>query len=56
MMKYPMNRSEVNDIVNEMCLHCGKYKTEYLGSCTDCPGLDVKWGEEDGKEDGADDQ
>lgn len=56
MMKYPMSRSEVKDIVNEMCLHCKKYKTAHLGDCDGCPGVEVKWGEEDGTENGADDK
>lgn len=29
-------RSEFKDCVNELCLQCGRYKTEHLGSCDDC--------------------
>lgn len=25
-----------HDLVNEFCFHCGKYKTEHLGSCKGC--------------------
>lgn len=28
-------------LLNEFCFHCGKYKTEHLGSCNGC-----KWKEE----------
>lgn len=55
-MKYPMSRSEVKDIVNEICLKCKRYKTAHLGDCNGCPGLDVKWGKDDGEKDGEIDQ
>ena len=30
-------KGELVDAVNELCLRCGCYKTEYLGGpCTDC--------------------
>lgn len=32
-------RSEFKDCVNELCLQCGSYKTEHLGSCDDCRWL-----------------
>lgn len=28
--------AEFKDCVNELCYECGKYKTEYLGSCDGC--------------------
>lgn len=55
-MKYPMSRSEVKDIVNEICLYCKRYKNAHLGECDGCLGLDVKWGNEDGEKDGENDQ
>ena len=55
-MKYPMSRSEVKDIVNEICLKCKRDNTAHLGDCDGCPGLDVKWGEDDGEKDGENDQ
>jgi len=32
-------RSEFKTCVNELCLQCGQYKTEHLGSCKDCRWL-----------------
>ena len=29
-------KSDLYDCVNELCLQCGRYKTEYLGSCDVC--------------------
>ena len=55
-MKYPMSRSDVKDIVNEICLKCKRYKTAPLGDCDGCPGLDVKRGKDDGEKDGENDQ
>lgn len=28
--------SELLVCVNELCLHCGKYREEYLGACDGC--------------------
>jgi hypothetical protein len=28
--------SDIADLRNELCLKCGKYKTEHLGSCDGC--------------------
>ena len=30
---------------NELCYHCGNYKTAHLGSCDDCRWKNVKSGE-----------
>lgn len=37
-------RSELKDCVNELCLLCGSYKTQHLGSCDDCRWRKVKEG------------
>lgn len=36
--------SNYKTLVNELCYHCGKYRTEHLGSCKGC-----KWVEEKNK-------
>ena len=35
-------KSELHDCVNELCLRCGSYKTEHLGSCNDCRWLKTR--------------
>lgn len=37
-------RAELKDCVNELCLKCGQYRTEHLGSCTGCRWKRVKEG------------
>ncbi|MBQ1790039.1 MAG: hypothetical protein II008_07675 [Oscillospiraceae bacterium] len=37
-------RSELRDCVNELCLQCGQYRTEHLGSCDSCRWKKVKEG------------
>ena len=32
-------RNEFKTCVNELCLQCGQYKTEHLGSCDGCRWL-----------------
>lgn len=32
----------LKDAINEICYKCGKYKTDYLGSCDDCGWAEVK--------------
>ena len=34
--------SDLRDCVNELCLKCGQYRTEHLGSCTGCRWKRVK--------------
>ena len=34
--------SSLRDCVNELCLKCGQYRTEHLGSCTGCRWKRVK--------------
>ena len=29
-------KSEFKDAVNELCVKCGEYKTQHLGSCDGC--------------------
>ena len=36
--------SELNDCVNELCLKCGNYRTQHLGSCNGCRWKAVKEG------------
>lgn len=43
----PMTQADVKELVNEICLHCEKYREEHRGACSGCPGLKVKWGEQD---------
>ena len=33
----------LHDAINELCLKCGKYKTEHLGSCDGCKWLRYKY-------------
>ena len=35
-------RTELKDCVNELCLKCGQYRTEHLGSCDGCRWKRVK--------------
>lgn len=35
-------RKTLKDCVNELCLLCGDYKTEHIGSCNGCRWKDVK--------------
>lgn len=28
--------SVVQDLRNELCIHCKKYKLDYMGACEDC--------------------
>ena len=37
-------KSELKDCVNELCLQCGKYKTQHLGSCDGCRWKEVRHG------------
>ena len=37
-------RAELRDCVNELCLQCGQYRTEHLGSCDGCRWKKVKEG------------
>lgn len=34
--------NELHECANELCLHCGKYRTEHLGSCNTCKWLSVR--------------
>lgn len=34
--------NELHECANELCLHCGKYRTEHLGSCNGCKWLAVR--------------
>ena len=34
--------SDLKDCVNELCLKCGQYRTEHLGSCDGCRWKRVK--------------
>ncbi len=34
-------KKELNCCRNELCLHCGQYKTAHLGSCDGCRWKDV---------------
>ena len=34
--------SDLHDCVNELCLRCGQYQTEHLGSCDGCRWKRVK--------------
>lgn len=34
--------SELKDAVNELCLKCGDYKTEHLGTCDGCRWKEVR--------------
>lgn len=34
--------NELHECANELCLHCGKYLTEHLGSCNACKWLTVR--------------
>lgn len=36
--------SNLHDCVNELCLQCGQYRTEHLGSCDSCRWKKVKEG------------
>lgn len=36
--------SDLKDCVNELCLKCGQYRTEHLGSCDGCRWKAVKEG------------
>ena len=33
---------ELKDAVNELCLKCGDYKTEHLGTCDRCRWKEVR--------------
>ena len=35
-------KSELKDCANELCLKCGSYKTQHLGSCDGCRWLPVR--------------
>lgn len=37
-------KAELKDCVNELCLQCGQYKTQHLGSCDSCRWLKVRKG------------
>jgi lipopolysaccharide biosynthesis regulator YciM len=37
-------QAELRDCVNELCLQCGQYRTEHLGSCDSCRWKKVKEG------------
>lgn len=37
-------RVDLKDCVNELCLKCGQYKTQHLGSCDGCRWNTVKEG------------
>lgn len=37
-------KANLKDCVNELCLKCGQYKTQHLGSCDDCRWKTVKEG------------
>lgn len=37
-------RVDLKDCVNELCLKCGQYKTQHLGSCDGCRWKTVKEG------------
>ena len=34
--------TELKDAVNELCLKCGDYKTEHLGTCDGCRWKEVR--------------
>lgn len=34
--------NELHECANELCLHCGKYRNEHLGSCNTCKWLSVR--------------
>ena len=34
----------LRDAVNELCYHCGQYKTEFMGTCDSCRWKKVKEG------------
>ena len=36
--------AELKDCVNELCLKCGNYRTQHLGSCNGCRWKAVKEG------------
>ena len=38
------NKAELRDCVNELCLQCGQFETEHLGSCNGCRWKKVKEG------------
>ena len=33
---------DLRDCVNELCLKCGQYKTEHLGSCDGCRWKEIR--------------
>ena len=37
-------KADLRDCVNELCLQCGQYQTEHLGSCDGCRWKKVKEG------------
>lgn len=34
--RHKPNPSDINDLRNELCLKCGKYKDAHLGACDGC--------------------
>ena len=37
-----ITETELKDAVNELCLKCGDYKTEHLGTCDTCRWKEVR--------------